>query len=71
MCYVGSRTQGGLYEFRLARPHQGRKYYKGSSGAPIADEEGLIVALVVGGEPDKDLIYGVPLARYHSVFDLL
>jgi len=70
MCYAGTCTKDGLYEFRLARSHQGWKYYKGSSGAPIADEEGLIVAFVAGGDPDKDLIYGVPLARYHSILDL-
>lgn len=70
MCYRGTCNGDILYEFELARDHQGYDYYQGTSGAPIADEEGRIIALVSGGDPAENLIFGVPLARYHSVLDL-
>ncbi|HEX6160038.1 MAG TPA: hypothetical protein VF111_07715, partial [Thermoanaerobaculia bacterium] len=46
MEYRGT-DEHGLHEFALARPHQGREYYNGASGAPIADETGRIVSILV------------------------
>lgn len=55
-----------MFEFSLARAHQGHDYYRGASGAPIVDEEGGIVALVASGEEaDKyshGCIFGVGFA---------
>jgi hypothetical protein len=69
MTFEGTR-RSGAYEFRLARKHQGHKYYKGASGAPIADEEGRIVALVLRGDPVRNLIIGAPIARYEGLLPL-
>ncbi len=70
MTYNGISNDDSLYVFELARAHQGNEYYCGASGAPIADEEGRIIALVTKGDPKENLIYGVPLARYHSILGL-
>lgn len=70
MTYRGTCNDDSLYVFELARSHRGQDYYQGASGAPIADEEGRIIALVSGGDPIDNLIFGVPLARYYSIFDL-
>ena len=56
--------QRGYYRFKLSRQHQGHDFYKGSSGAPIADEQGRIVALVQGGCTEDNVIFGVPLNMY-------
>ncbi len=70
MTYRGKYYDDTLLAFELARSHRGHDYYRGTSGAPIADEEGRIVALVAGGDADKNHIYGVPLALYKSVFSI-
>jgi len=70
MRYDGVQSEGdyaGSYRFALARNHQGHDYYHGSSGAPIADEEGHIVALVRSGDAKAGIVFGCPLqifARY-------
>lgn len=63
LCFLGENSQG-LYEFELARPHQGREYYEGASGAPIADEEGRIVGLLLCGDIDRNVLFAAPLACY-------
>jgi hypothetical protein len=60
----------GLCRFKLAEKHKGDDVYHGSSGSPIADDEGAIVALVKGGCEVENVIYGVPLARYGVVLDV-
>jgi hypothetical protein len=60
-----------MYYFQLARKHQGNEYYCGSSGAPIADSEGKIVAVVLGGSEKTNTIYGFPLARIASLLELV
>lgn len=57
------------YVFELARPHQGDDYYYGASGAPIADESGRIVSIVLEGSNGVDEILGLPLARYAELLD--
>jgi len=66
MKYEGLDERNGLYRFRLNRPHQGHEYYRGCSGAPIADAKGLIVSLVIEGDedPKEGIIWGTPLAQY-------
>jgi hypothetical protein len=63
MQYIGTDRKYDLYKFLLARSHQGDEYYHGVSGAPIADLTGKIVAIVVSGSEDDNLIYGLPLRR--------
>lgn len=66
-----SRTRDNdVYVFRLARPHQGHTYYRGASGAPVADEEGRIVGVLLGGCKRQRELYVAPLARYYDLFDL-
>lgn len=69
MCFTRT-NEAGLYEFSLARTHRGHDYYQGASGAPIADEEGRIVALVVGGDYVADILWGVPLSRYSQLLPI-
>jgi hypothetical protein len=70
MEFRGARPDSGVYEFELVRSHQGHSYYEGASGAPIADETGQIVSLLLAGEPNQNLLLGVPLAEYASVLGL-
>jgi len=69
MAYEGD-DERGFYRFSLARQHQGDAAYKGSSGSPIADRNGKIVALVQGGSQAENVVYGVPLARYSKYMNL-
>jgi hypothetical protein len=67
MRYDGVQSDGyyaGSYRFRLTRKHQGDDYYRGSSGAPIADEEGHIVALVRSGDDKTGIVFGCPLQTF-------
>jgi hypothetical protein len=66
MQYVGRDEKNGLYKFALSRRHQGHDYYRGCSGAPIADAAGRIVSLVIEGSEDEkeDVIWGTPLLDY-------
>jgi len=60
----------GSHRFLLARRHQGDKYYKGSSGSPIADEQGRIVALVRSGDEAGGVIFGCPLQQFTRYVEL-
>jgi hypothetical protein len=66
MKYVRTLSSGA-YEFQLSGKHRGDDYYRGASGAPIADEEGRIVALVLRGSSARNTIVGAPLAKYASI----
>lgn len=66
MEFKGVDKASGLIKFKLARKHQGQKYYKGASGAPIADPEGAIVSMVLGGDKRDNIIYGLRLARFQA-----
>jgi hypothetical protein len=61
----------GLHEFALARPHQGDDYYCGASGAPIADETGRIVSILVSGLQAENVLFGFPLSRIAPLIDLI
>jgi hypothetical protein len=62
--YTGVDSASGLYRFRIARQHQGHDYYRGASGAPIADTEGRYVSMLVCGDPGENVLFGVPLAQH-------
>jgi len=64
MRYIETDVDTGLYKFELARKHQGHGYYRGASGAPIADPEGRIISMLVCGDEGDDLLYGVPLRKH-------
>lgn len=54
------------YRFGLARRHQGDEYYDGACGAPIAGRDGQIVSIVIGGNRDRDCLYGLPLSLHRT-----
>lgn len=68
MRYIG-RSKDDLLMFRLARPHQGHEYYQGASGSAIAAEDGTIVSILLSGDKDKNVLYGLDLKKYASLLD--
>jgi hypothetical protein len=67
--YVGD--EGLFYKFKLPIKHPGHEYFKGTSGAPIIDEDGNVAALVCKGDIYNDIIYGIPLKNYKIFIDIL
>lgn len=64
MRYVGRDAKNGLYCFEPPT-FQGDEYYEGASGAPIAGPYPYeIVSMLVGGNPERTLLWGVPLADH-------
>lgn len=63
-------TVDDMYKFRLSHEHPGHEYYRGCSGAPIIDDEGDIVALVVRGDIRENAIYGISLRKYKIAVDI-
>jgi hypothetical protein len=59
-----SELDNGIYVFTLNKTHPGHEYYQGCSGAPIIDKEGNIVSLLIGGDIEKNEIYGINLNTY-------
>lgn len=59
-----------LYVFNMARKHQGHAYYKGASGCPIADEEGRIVSILLGGDDEQNILWGAKLTDYDRMWDV-
>ncbi len=59
--------RAGTVTFDLARTHQGDAYYQGASGAPIADSQGRIVAVLCGPGNAPDTLWGTEIARFASV----
>jgi hypothetical protein len=68
MEYVG--IEDDLHAFRLAHEHPGHEAYHGCSGAPILDDSGNPVALVINGDVPRRLIFGTPLSRYRVALDV-
>lgn len=67
MRYVESR--GDYHEFELQKPYRKIEEYQGCSGAPILDEAGTLVALVVQGNKRKTRVLGLNLSAYRAVLD--
>ncbi len=42
--------------FKLARDFQGHEYYQGASGSPIANPEGAITSILIGGDDKLGLL---------------
>jgi len=57
--------------FQLPRKHPGHAAIEGCSGAPILNKEGNPVALVLGGDEEKDIIYGISLNSYRFHMELM
>jgi hypothetical protein len=70
MTYEGRSQQGDLYCFLLPLAHKGHHYYCGASGSPIADEDGKVVSLLLKGNPEANMLYGLPLKDYIRLLDL-
>ncbi|HDY87273.1 MAG TPA: hypothetical protein ENH82_04050 [bacterium] len=66
--YVGK--EGDLYKFKLPHKHPGHECFRGTSGAPIIDNEGNTIALVCEGDIDEDLIFGISIRQYKSALDI-
>lgn len=52
--------------FSLATKHPGHPIFQGTSGAPIIDDKGNLVGLVMGGCEQRNEIFAFPLSRYAS-----
>jgi hypothetical protein len=50
--------------------HPGHEWFQGTSGAPILDSNGNLVALVCWGDTSTNLLYGLNLRKYKSALDI-
>lgn len=64
------RTEGDYHYFRLPVPHPGHECFRGCSGAPIFDTKKNLVALVCGGDEQKNEICGIDLIKYKVALDI-
>jgi hypothetical protein len=65
-----SHTERGYHYFKLPVEHPGHDHFKGCSGAPIIDTARNVVALVCGGNKDKNEVYGIALNKYKMALDI-
>ena len=63
MRYAGMHQTNGLYCFEPVT-FRWHAFYKGASGAPIADPTGLIVSMLVVGDQEQKFLWGIPLATH-------
>jgi len=68
MRYIESE---GYYDyFLLNSTHKGHNHYEGTSGAPIINQQGLLVGLVCDGRrSEENLITGLSLTRCKNIID--
>jgi len=59
--YKYKETRNWTHVFEPPFNHPGHEYYRGSSGAPIIDEDNNVVSLLICGDIEKNEIYGVNL----------
>lgn len=67
MKYLAS--EGDYHIFKTERPYKSYEEYQGCSGAPILDEHGRLVSLVVEGDDRKTKILGLNLNFYKIALD--
>lgn len=60
---------GNYYKFKLPKPIQSEKDFKGTSGAPIMDANGRVVSLVTHGYTGGFYIYGIALSKFKAGVD--
>jgi len=68
--YSGDNTERDLYEFAMARKHQGDAYYEGASGSPIAGPDGKIVSILLGSDEERTVLWGAKLLDYERLWDV-
>ena len=59
-----------VHRLKLDCEHQGHDYYEGASGSPIADPEGKIVSVLIGGSEKEDIVYGFPIQTVCSLIGI-
>lgn len=65
------RTENDHEVFSLPFAHAGSEHFEGCSGAPILSSTGELVALVRGGLPEKNEIWGISIKAYKAPIDIL
>lgn len=68
--YTGDDSQGDKYEFAMSRKHHGHEYYQGASGSPIAGPDGKIVSILLGGDEERNVLWGAKLLSYERLWDV-
>ena len=58
-----------MLEFELDEPIEDSICYEGTSGAPIVDENGDLVSLVVSGIPGTRIVHGIDLMRLGRIVE--
>ena len=67
--YIGNFDD--MYMFRLNTEYNDSDDYRGCSGAPILDQDGGLISLIVSGLKEKNAILGIALRHYKSVLDII
>lgn len=63
------RTEGVYHYFRLPVDHPDHDAFEGCSGAPIVGLDRRVVALVVGGDIEKNEIFGISMSAFKTAID--
>lgn len=73
ICYSNLKFIGEdapYYLFKLPFAHPGHEEFQGTSGAPICDRQGNVVALVCSPGKEPDTIAGVQMHYFRSALDV-
>lgn len=66
----GKWYRGRYHKFRMNEPIRDHDDFRGTSGAPIIDSNGNLVAFVAFGNLGEPFIYGVPLNILRTLIDV-